>query len=80
MLGAAIPTEPITLDTNVFINALAWRVPPVLRDLLEEVPSLFVAAPVRAELAWVRGCLDPDHAGRVLFYNRVADASPARSR
>ncbi len=51
------------LDTNVFINALAGRGPPVLRALLEALPRLFVAAPTRAELAWVRGRLDPDHAG-----------------
>jgi hypothetical protein len=34
-----------------------------LRALLEVVPRLFVAAPARAELAWVRGRLDPKHAG-----------------
>lgn len=51
------------LDTNVFINALAGRGPPVLRVLLEEARRLFVAAPSRAELAWVRGRLDPDHPG-----------------
>jgi predicted nucleic acid-binding protein len=53
------------LDTNVFINALAGRGPPVLRALLEAVPRLFVAAPARAELAWVRGRLDPEHPGTV---------------
>lgn len=53
------------LDTNVFINALAGRGPPVLRGLLEVLPRLFVAAPTRAELAWVRGRLDPDHPGTV---------------
>jgi predicted nucleic acid-binding protein len=51
------------LDTNVFINALAGRGPPVLRALLEVLPRLFVAAPARAELAWVRGRLDPEHPG-----------------
>lgn len=51
------------LDTNVFINALAGRGPPVLRALIEALPRVFVAAPTRAELAWVRGRLDPDHAG-----------------
>jgi len=35
----------------------------VLRALLEALPRLFVAAPTRAELAWVRGRLDPDHPG-----------------
>lgn len=35
----------------------------MLRDLLEALPRLFVAAPTRAELAWVRGRLDPDHPG-----------------
>jgi predicted nucleic acid-binding protein len=35
----------------------------VLRALLEAVPRLFVAAPARAELAWLRGRLDPEHPG-----------------
>nr|WP_294555771.1 PIN domain-containing protein [uncultured Rhodopila sp.] len=58
-----MPEGPVLLDTNVFINALAGRGPPVLRRLLEALPRLFVAAPTRAELAWVRGRLDPDHPG-----------------
>lgn len=62
-LGAAVPHGPVLLDTNVFINALAGRGPPVLRALLEALPRAFVAAPTRAELAWVRGRLDPDHPG-----------------
>ena len=67
-LGAAVLPGPVVLDTNVFINALAGRGPPVLKILLEEVSRLFVAAPTRAELAWVRGRLDPGHpgTGRVL--------------
>ena len=64
-LGTAVPQGPVVLDTNVFINALAGRGPPVLRELLEALPRLFVAAPARAELAWVRGRLDPDHPGTV---------------
>lgn len=51
------------LDTNVFINALAGRGPTVLRDMLDALPHLFVAAPTCAELAWVRGRLDPAHPG-----------------
>lgn len=51
------------LDTNVFINALTGRGPTMLRRLLEAVPRLFVAAPARAELAWLRGLLDPEHPG-----------------
>ena len=62
-LGTAVPQGPVLLDTNVFINALAGRGPAVLRGLLETLPRLFVAAPTRAELAWVRGRLDPDHPG-----------------
>ena len=58
-----MPEGPVLLDTNVFINALAGRGPPILRQLLEALPRLFVAAPTRAELAWVRGRLDPDHPG-----------------
>jgi predicted nucleic acid-binding protein len=53
----------VVLDTNVFINALAGRGPPVLRALLDALPRLFVAAPTRAELAWVLGRLDSDHPG-----------------
>jgi predicted nucleic acid-binding protein len=62
-LGAHIPTGPVLLDTNVFINALSGRGPEVLRRLVEALPKLFVAAPTRAELAWVSGRLDPDHPG-----------------
>jgi predicted nucleic acid-binding protein len=62
-LGDAVPYGPVLLDTNVFINALAGRGPAVLRALLEALPRLFVAAPTRAELAWVRGRLDPEHPG-----------------
>ncbi len=62
-LGTAVPRGPVLLDTNVFINALAGRGPAVLRELLETLPRLFVAAPARAELAWVRGRLDPNHPG-----------------
>jgi predicted nucleic acid-binding protein len=62
-LGATVPNGPVLLDTNVFINALAGRGPAVLRSLLEVLPRLFVAAPTRAELAWVRGRLSPDHPG-----------------
>ncbi len=63
-----MPTGPVVLDTNVFINALAGRGPPVLRALLEVLPRAFVAAPTRAELAWVLGRLDPAHpnTGRVI--------------
>ncbi len=54
-LGDAVPHGPVLLDANVFINALAGRGPTVLGALLEAVPRLFVAAPARAELAWIRG-------------------------
>jgi len=73
-LGATVPSGPVVLDTNVFINALAGRGPDVLRELLEALPRLFVAAPARAELAWVRGRLDPDHPGTarvVATYNAL---------
>ncbi len=58
-----MPQGPVLLDTNVFINTLAGRGPPVLQTLLENLPRVFVAAPTRAELAWVRGRLDPTHPG-----------------
>ena len=63
VLGATVPDGPLLLDTNVFINALAGRGPSVLRIMLEVLPRLFVAAPTRAELAWVHGRLDPAHPG-----------------
>ncbi len=58
-----MPNGPVLLDTNVFISALAGRGPAVLRSLLEVLPRLFVAAPTRAELAWIQGRLSPDHPG-----------------
>jgi len=72
-LGPNVPHGPVLLDTNVFINALAGRGPAVLRALLEMLPLLFVAAPTRAEFAWVRGRLDPSHPGtaRVLAAYRA---------
>lgn len=60
-LGSAAPDGELVLDTNVFIHALARRGPPVLRELLHATRRVFVAAPTRAELAWVRGRLDPTH-------------------
>ncbi len=65
LLGDTPPAGPLLLDTNVFINALAGRGPPVLRTLLGMLPRLFIAAPTGAELAWVRGRLDPAHPGTV---------------
>ena len=62
-LGAVVPHGPVVLDTNVFIDALAGRGPKALQQLLEALPRAFVAAPTRAELAWVRGRLDPEHPG-----------------
>lgn len=49
------------LDTNVFINALTGRGPPVLKALLTNLPQSFVSAPTLAELNWTRGRLDPGH-------------------
>ena len=37
--------------------------PAVLKLLFAEVRRFFVAAPTRAELAWVRGRLDPARLG-----------------
>jgi predicted nucleic acid-binding protein len=77
-----VPLWPVVLDTNVFINALADRGPPVLRALLQALPKAFVAAPTRAELAWVRGRLDPARVGTVRAlekYNAVlARIDPAK--
>ena len=62
-LGAVAPGGLVLLDTNVFINALAGRGPPVLRQLLHILPRAFVGAPTLAELSWVQGRLDPGHPG-----------------
>lgn len=81
-LGVMAPRGPVLLDTNVFINALAGRGPPVLRDLLDALPRVSVAAPTRAELAWVRGRLAPEHPGtaRVLatYQALLARIDPAK--
>lgn len=81
-LGQAVPHGPVLVDTNVFINALTGRGPAVLRVLLEALPRLFVAAPSRAELAWVRGRLEPGHPGtaRVLatYEDLLARIDPAK--
>ena len=81
-LGQAVPRGPVLLDTNVFVNALTGRGPAVLRALLEVLSRLFVAAPTRAELTWVRGRLDPDHPGtaRVLatYEDLLARIDPAK--
>ncbi|HEY2619570.1 MAG TPA: PIN domain-containing protein [Acetobacteraceae bacterium] len=50
-------------DTNVFVNALAQREPPIPGALLEAFADAFVAAPTRAELSWLIGRLNPDHPG-----------------
>ncbi len=63
MLGDVAPDGPVLLDTNVFINALTGRGPAVLRQMLEVLPRFFIAAPTRAELAWLAGRLDPAHPG-----------------
>lgn len=63
LLGAAGPSGPVLLDTNVFINALTGRGPEVLKTLLANLPQSFVSAPTFAELSWTKGRLDPDHPG-----------------
>jgi predicted nucleic acid-binding protein len=62
-LGATMPSGPVLLDTNVFINAVTGRrlVPP--RALVGSISDAFVAAPTRAELSWLIGRLDPNHPG-----------------
>jgi predicted nucleic acid-binding protein len=62
-LGAELPQTPVLLDTNVLINALAARGPPVLRTLLQNLERQFIAAPTLAELTWTLGRLDPHHPG-----------------
>jgi predicted nucleic acid-binding protein len=62
-LGVTLPSGPVLLDTNVFINALTQREPSLPRMLLASLTDAFVAAPTRAELSWLIGRLDPDHPG-----------------
>jgi predicted nucleic acid-binding protein len=62
-LGATMPSGPVVLETNVFINALRQREPPLPRMLLASLTDAFVAAPTRAELSWLIGRLAPDHPG-----------------
>jgi predicted nucleic acid-binding protein len=62
-LGAELPPTPILLDTNVLINALAARGPPMLRALLKNLERQYIAAPTLAELTWTLGRLDPHHPG-----------------
>lgn len=76
-LGGAAPRWPLLLDANVFINALSGRGPAILRALLDDAQRLFVTAPTRAELAWVRGRLHPDHPGTARVLAKV-DAALAR--
>ena len=62
-LGATLPSGPVVLDTNVFINALTQRNPPIPRLLLASLSNVFVSGPTRAELSWLLGRLDPHHPG-----------------
>lgn len=81
-LGESVPQTPVLLDTNVFINALAGRGPPMLRRFMEILPRLFVGAPTRAELSWVRGRLDPGHPNTALvvriYENLLSTIDPAK--
>jgi predicted nucleic acid-binding protein len=61
-LGEAVPRGPVLLDANVFLNAFARRGPPALQTLIANLPMSFVSGPVVAEMAWVGGRLDPEHA------------------
>ena len=82
MRGPELPKTPVLLDTNVFINALAGRGPRMLRELLGALSRVFIAAPTRAELAWVSGRLDPDHPGTgavlALYAQLMARIDPAK--
>jgi predicted nucleic acid-binding protein len=61
MLGTAVLSGPVLLDTNVFIAALAGRGPSQLAILLSNLPQTYVSGAVLSELAWPRGRLDPRH-------------------
>ncbi len=73
-LGAMLPIGPVVLDTNVFINALTQRRPPLPRMLLATLTDAFVAAPTRAELSWLIGRLDPAHPGTARVVGAIEGA------
>jgi predicted nucleic acid-binding protein len=73
-LGPMLPRGPVVLDTNVFINALTQRDPPISPILLASLTNAFVAAPTRAELSWLLGRLDPDHPGTARVVATIKDA------
>ena len=81
-LGADVPHTPFLLDTNVLINALAARGPPVLHAVLDSLERQHFAASTLAELTWVLGRLDPDHPGtsRVLQVYRALLARIERAK
>lgn len=76
-LGAAAPDDPVLLYTNVFVNGLGGRGPPLSRGLLRTLPRFFVAGPALAELSWLQGRLDPDHANTGLGL-AAHEAMPSR--
>ncbi|WP_213979376.1 PIN domain-containing protein [Sphingomonas sp. dw_22] len=73
LVGAASPRGPLLLDTNVILNALTGRGPPVLKALLANLPQSFVSAPPVAELSWTRGV-------SILIIRKLPAWSPPSSR
>jgi hypothetical protein len=55
--------------TGRVIGSSSGPGPAVLRCLLEALPRVFVAAPTRAELTWVKGRPGSGHNGRGPFIN-----------
>jgi len=72
--GATMPSGPVVLDTNVFINALTQRIPPLPPLLLASLTDAFVAAPTRAELSWLIGRLGPRHPGTARVVTAIQGA------
>ncbi len=60
-LGATLPPGRFLFDTNVFIHALARRRSPLPALLFRAIGDAYVSGPIRAELAWLLGRLDPVH-------------------
>jgi predicted nucleic acid-binding protein len=71
ILGVAVPSGPVLLDTNVFINALSGRGPAALKALLANLPLSLISGPVVAELSWAQGRLDPQHSQTSLVLAKI---------
>ncbi len=73
-LGPSTPVGDPLLDNNAIINALAGRGPPELKALFANLQAAYVSGPTLAELRWLKGRLDPAHAGTAHVLKRLGEA------